>query len=257
MKNCTKITLAGTVMLMVPAVNADDADIQSVIESDDWETLKNIWKLINGVEPIDHLSDNPIAEEKGDSLRAVIDALFSEIEDPQLHTAVSLIQRITSTRIMRLSRINPYLITRMMPPWTETVQHDLLFNFEDRITTLMTLVESGEVSAAEFIAARDTLMERAETWAVLEILHEVQTYRHHDYFNWRSETIDTDAVLERLDLSYRAALDTLKKLEPGENTEYFRLAVRQHEEFLEKYSEFEQAKPVLRMLLADLIEAEI
>lgn len=257
MKSYTKITLASTVMLMVPAVNADDADIQSVIESDDWEALKNIWKLINGVKPVDHLSDFPIAAEKGDSLRAAIDALFSEIEDPQLQTAVSLIQRITSTRIMRLSRINTLLITRMMPPWAETVQHNLLFNFEDRITTLMALVESGEVSATEFIAARDTLMERAETWAVLEILQEVRTYRDYGPSYVQIETIDTDTALERFDLSYRAALETLKKLKPGEDTEYLRLAVRQHEEFLEKYSEFELAKPVLRMLLADLMGAEI
>ncbi|MCD4708665.1 MAG: hypothetical protein K8S62_13105, partial [Candidatus Sabulitectum sp.] len=149
---------------------------------------------------------------------------------------------------------NPSMIMRMAPPWTETVQDNLLFNFEQRITTLTGLAESSEISAAEFIAARDTLLERAETWAVLEILQEDQAYRNYDYYGWPSEEMDTDAILERLDLSYRAALDTLKKQEPGENTEYFQLAVQQHEEFLQKYSEFQLAAPALKILLMDLIE---
>ena len=257
MKNCTGFAIAGSVpvLLMVPAVNAD---VQTVVGSQDWETLRSIWRMIDQVEPVDGFTGFPIATEKGDSLRAVVDALFSEtdMEDPELQKAIYLIQRITSARIMQLSRINPSLITRMAPPWTEMVQDNLLFNFEERITALTSLVELGEVTAPEFLAARDTLLNRAETWAVLEILREVQTYRSYDYFNWQREMVSTDLVLERLDLSYRAALDTLKEREPSENVEFFQLAVQQHETFLANYSDFQRAKPFLRILLVDLIDPE-
>lgn len=258
MNNKTQITLAGSLLLTISATaaTAQTAETRVILESEDWETLKTIWRLINRVKPSDGFSGFPVATEKGDSLQAVIDGLFAETDNQatQINTAIQLISRITSTRIMRLSRMNPSMIMRMAPPWTETVQDNLLFNFEQRITTLTGLAESSEISAAEFIAARDTLLERAETWAVLEILQEDQAYRNYDYYGWPSEEMDTDAILERLDLSYRAALDTLKKQEPGENTEYFQLAVQQHEEFLQKYSEFQLAAPALKILLMDLIE---
>lgn len=257
--NNTQITLAGSLLLMAPAVNADIADIQSVIESEDWETIKTIWRMADRLKPPGNMfgGSYPVATEKGDSLRAVVDSLFleTEIDNPELRRAVHLIQRITSMRIMRLSRINPSMLMRMMPPWTETVQDNLLFNFEERITTLTILVESGEVTAAEFIAARDTLLERAETWAVLEILQEFRIPSNYNY-GGQSDIVDTDLVLERLDLSYRVALDTLNKQKPSGNTEHFQLAVQQHEEFLERYSEFENAKPVLRVLLTDLIDPD-
>ena len=257
MMNCTCFAITGSVpvLLMVPAVNAD---IQTVAGSQDWETLRSIWKMIDQVEPVDGFTGFPIAAEKGDSLRAVVDALFSETdtEDSELQQAIYLIQRITSARIMQLSRINPSLVTRMAPPWTEMAQDNLLFNFEERITTLTDLVELGEITAPEFLAARDTLLERAETWAALEILREEQTYRNYDYFNWQREIVSTDLVLERLDMSYRAALDTLSKAKLSENAEFFQLAVQQHETFLANYSDFQRAKPFLRILLMDLIDPE-
>jgi len=257
MNNCTKITLAGSVLLTlsVPAATAQTTEIRAILESDDWEALRAIWKLANGVKPNPGYRDFPIATEKGDSLRAAVDRLFTDIEDPLLETALVLVQRITSTRITRMSRINPSMLTRVMPPWAVTVQEGLLFNFEDRITILTSLVEEDEITATGFIAARDTLLERAVTWALLDVLPQVQSHADYDYYGWTVEEMDTDAVLARLDLSYRAALDTLKKREPGENTEYLQLVVRQHEEFLQKYTEFQLAVPVLRILLTDLMEA--
>lgn len=261
MNGRTKISLAGSVLLTLssPAVNAHTAEIRAVLESDDWEALRTIWKLANGVKPNPGYRDFPIASEKGDSLRAAVDHLFTDadIEDPLLETALALVQRITSTRIIRMSRINPSMLTRVMPPWAVTVQEGLLFNFEDRITTLTGLLEADEITAVGFIAARDTLLERAVTWALLDILPQVQSHANYDYYGWSIEEMDTNAVLARLDLSYRAALDTLKKREPGENTEYLQLAIRQHEEFLQEYAEFQLAVPALRILLTDLMEAGI
>ena len=195
---------------------------------------------------------------KGYLLQTAVDSLFleNEINNPELRQAVYLIKRITSMRIVRLTTLNPSLITRMMPPWTETVQDNLLFNFEQRITILSDLVVSGEISAVEFAAARDTLMERAETWAMLEILQEVRTYRNYDFDGWQPEIVDTDLVLERLDMSYRAALDTLSKAKLSENAEFFQVVVEQHRQFLERYDEFVEAKPVLSILLMDLIDPE-
>ncbi|MCD4708784.1 MAG: hypothetical protein K8S62_13705 [Candidatus Sabulitectum sp.] len=259
MDTCTKITLAGSVLLTLsaPAATAQTTEIRAILESDDWEALRAIWKLVNGVKPNPGYRNFPIATEKGDSLRAAVDRLFTDadIEDPRLETALNLVQRVTSTRIIRMSRINPSMLTRVRPPWAVTVQEGLLFNFEDRITTLTSLVEENEITAVEFIAARDTLLERAVTWALLDILPQVQSSADYDYYGWSVEEMDTDAVLARLDLSYRAALDTLKKREPGENIEYLQLAVRQHEEFLQEYTEFQLAIPVLRILLTDLMEA--
>ena len=258
MKSSTNITLAGSVLLIAPAVNADAADVQSVIESEDWQTLKVVWGMIDKINPGDEFSSFPLAAEKGDSLRSVVETLLLEtdIEDPRLHSAIDLIKRITATRILRMSRINPSMLTRMMPPWTETVQDNLLYNFEERITTLTGLVESGEITAVEFIAARDTLMERAETWAVLEILQEVRTYRNYDYSSWDPEIIDADLVLERIDLSYRAALDTLNKAKLSVNAEYFQTVVLQHKQFMDRYDEFVETKPVLMALLMDLIDPD-
>ncbi len=260
-----QIAIGGSLLLTVPAVNASgthiqEAEIQSVIESEDWETIKTIWRMADRAKPPGNMFGDSyqLAMEKGDSLRAVVDSLFleTEFDNPELRQAVYLIQRITSMRIMRLSRINPSMLMRMMPPWTETVQDNLLFNFEQRITTLSDLVESGEITAVEFAAARDTLMERAETWAMLEILQEVRTYRNYDFDGWQPEIVDADLVLERLDMSYRAALDTLSKAKLSVNAESFQVVVDQHRQFTERYDEFVEAKPVFRILLMDLIDPE-
>lgn len=258
MRSSTNITIAGSILLAAPAVNADAADVQSVIESEDWKTLKAVWGMVDRINPGDGFSGFPLAAEKGDSLRSVVEALLPEadIEDPHLQSAIHFIKRITATRILRMSRINPLMLTRMMPPWTETVQDNLLYNFEERITTLTSLVESSEITVVEFIAARDTLTEQAETWAVLEILKGVRAYRNYDYNGWQPEIVNADLVLERIDLSYRAALDTLDKAKLSVNAEYFQTVVLQHEQFMERYDEFVVTKPVLMILLMDLIDPD-
>ncbi len=262
MRNNAGITVTGAILFMAPTVNADASDVQSFIESEDWQTIKTIWRIADKVKPpvdiYNFSSTSSLTMEKGFSLQAAIDSLFleNEINNPELRQAVYLIQRITFVRIVRLTSLNPSLIMRMAPPWTEIVQDNLLFNFEQRITILSDLVESGEITAVEFTAARDTLMERAETWAMLEILQEVRTYRSYDYDGWQPEIVDADLILERLDISYRAALDTLSKPKLSLNAESFQVVVDQHRQFMARYETFVEAKPVLRILLMDLINPE-
>ena len=262
MKDSRNVAIVGSVMLIAPAVIADIGDVQAVVDSEEWETLKTIWRMMDRLEPEQQVysSTYPLAMEKGDSLIAQINWLFAETDSrsPELNSALYLIRRITSTRIIRLSRINTAMMTRMMPPWTDTLQDEILFNFENRITTLTSLVEDGEISTSEFVAARDTLLLRAETWAVLEILKDSGTYRsYYGYPLAAGEILDADVILEQLDLSYRAALDTLAKEKPSEYIENYKMAVQQHEEFMERYDEFEEARPILRILLTQLMEPGI
>lgn len=147
------------------------------------------------------------------------------------------------------------MMTRMMPPWNATVQDNLMFNFENRISIITSLAEAGEITATEFAAARDSLLEKAETLALLEILDEVREIQTYDLDNiYGSENPGSDEILQKLDMSYRVALDSLQSGHRIENKEYFLLVVEQHEEFLQRYEDFQQAKPLLRVLLFDLME---
>ncbi|MCK5787139.1 MAG: hypothetical protein KAH54_11365 [Candidatus Sabulitectum sp.] len=259
-----KITIGGSLLLVVPAVNAsgthiEEAEIQSVIESQNWETLKDIWRIADHLNPSEEHFEFPMATEKGDSLSSIVRSLFTvtDFASPEIQTAVSMILRITENRVLRASRINTTMLTRMIPTWTLLVRENHLFNFEERITTLTRLVEAGEITPPEFIAARDSLLDKAEILTVLEILEEVQIEPDYGFYPDPIDELDADVILARLDLSYRAALDTLNKQNPSEYLDHYKIAVQQHEEFLRRYSEFEDARPVLRILLTDLMEAEI
>ncbi len=260
MKNQARITVAGSILLTAsaPAANAQMEVTVNLLESEDWLALKNIWKLLDKVKPAEDYLGYNLATEKGDSLNSALRSLFTEnnLENPHLELALSLVTSVTSARVTRLSRMNPLYVTRMIPPWTSTVQEDLLFNFEDRITTLTALVDSGEVTATEFIAARAALLEKAETIALLEILNDVHGNNFYDRVGGSYLTDpDSDEILEMLDLSYRAALDTLSSGHLIEQKDYYYQVVAQHEEFLLRYENFQQAKPLLRILLTDLMEA--
>ncbi len=261
-----QIAFGGSLLLTVPVVNAtatgthiQQAEIQSVIESQDWSTLKEIWQITDRLKPSEEYYEFPMVTEKGDSLISLVSSLFmvTDFASPATRTAVSLIQRITETRVLRASRANMNMLTRMIPPWGLLVRESQLFNFEERITTLTSLVRAGEITPREFLTSRDSLLNRAETLAVLEILEEVQQQSDYGFFTDQVHGLDTDIILARLDLSYRAALDTLSKENPSEHMEHYQVAVQQHEDFLIRYEDFENAKPVLRILLTDLMEAKI
>lgn len=259
-----QIVVGGSFLLVVPVVNASgahiqEAEIQSIIESQDWSTLKQIWRITDRLNPSEEHYEFPMATEKGDSLSSLVGSLFlvTDFASPETETAVSMIQRITETRILRASRANMTMLTRMIPPWGLLVHESQLFNFEERVTTLTSLVEAGEITPREFIAARDSLLDRAEILAVLEILDDVQLQADYGFYNDPVDGLDTNMIIARLDLSYKAALDTLSRENPSEHIEHYKQAVQQHEEFLHRYQEFEEAKPVLRILLTDLMEAKI
>ncbi|MCK5035814.1 MAG: hypothetical protein KAS73_07980, partial [Candidatus Sabulitectum sp.] len=184
-----QIAIGGSLLLVVPAVNASgthiqEAEIRFVIESQNWSTLKDIWQIADRLNPSEEHYEFPMATEKGDSLSSLVRSLFAvtDFASPETETAVSMIQRITDTRVLRASRVNMTMLTRMIPPWTLLVRESQLFNFEERITTLTALVEAGEITPREFIGARDSLLDRAETLAVLEILEEVQPQADYSFY---------------------------------------------------------------------------
>ena len=261
MNDITRIALSGSLLLStsVPVANAQIAETVDLLDSDDWQTLKSIWRLLDGVRPSQDDFSISMATVKGDSLNAVLLSLLpeGEIDNPELELAIALVRKITSARVTRLSRINSLMITRMMPPWNRTVQSNLMFNFESRISIVTSLAETGEITPAEFAAARDSLVEKAETLALLEILDEVRETPTYDLDHvYDLENQGSDEILQKLDMSYRVAMDSLQAGHRIENKEYYLLVVQQHEEFLQRYEDFQQSRPILRILLFDLMEAD-
>lgn len=254
MRKSTVIALASPLVITTPALaGAEMNDVTELIQSDDWATLKNIWQLANNIQP-EGIYSPPIAIEKGDSIIVQLNSLFQEAtQNPQLNTALEFTREIVTLRISRLSRINGLLMTRMMPPWTDQVQEDMLFNFQSRLTELDSLIEEKEITVAEFISARDTLLQKAETIMILELINQtdraIYNFVPNDY-----DKVDTNIILEQLDLSYRAALDSLELHPTHIYAEGYENIVNQHEAFLEKYDEFRIAKPIFQLLLTDLMD---
>lgn len=264
MKKSTVIALVPPLVMIAPAfASAETSAVTEIIESDDWLTLKSIWQLANGINPQElnpsptEFGSFPLATEKGDSILTQLNSLFQEpLDNPELDTALQLTKRIATLRITRLSRMNMMYMTRMMPPWTDVVQDEMVFNFESRLTELDSLLEEKEITPTEFINARETLLLKAETIAILELINqtgrEVYRFSPNDY-----QKVNTDIILEQLDLSYRAALDTLAHSSKHLYTEHYESVVTQHEIFLERYEEFTEAKPIFRLLLTDLMEPQL
>ncbi len=233
------------------------AELQELFQTEDWNTLRNIWGVLNRAKPGDGFGNFPIATEKGDSIQAVLRGLFQEtsFENPRIQPALEMAVDLAAARINRLSRMNPILMTRMVPPWTETVQDGLVFNFEERITTLNELLEDGELTAGEYATARDSLLNRAITLTVLEMLNGEDRTRLYDYGLYDESSVTVDSILHRLDMSYSAALDTLAKSTPSQYKDHYRLIAEQHEVFLEEYASFQETLPALRAILTELMEA--
>lgn len=232
-------------------------ELQELFQTEDWNTLKTIWRTVDRVRQRDGYSSFPIAAEKGDSLEAVLGGLFQgmEFEHSVIPRALEMTISLAGTRTVRLSRMNPMLMTRMMPPWTETVQEGLLFSFEERTTSLTELLEEGEITAAEYAAARDSLLNRAIILSVLDMVNGEERVRLYDYHYYEDTSVTVDSILHRLDMSYTAALDTLAKSTPSEYRDHYRLVVEQHERFLEEYALFKEDLPVFRAMLTELMEA--
>lgn len=232
---------------------------EGLYQSPDWLMLKNVWKMLGRLEPVDGYSmDFPMETAKGDSVIAVLRGLFqgTSAEYPDLNAALVRVVELTVERTERLSRMNPMLMTRMMPSWTATTRDGLVFDFESRLTALSQLVSEGEVTAQEFIAARDSLLDRAMMFSMLELVNESGGIEFWYYPYPESSAVNPDTILKRLDMSYQAALDSLNRTIPVIHTEHYKMVVEQHEEFLVRYEEFRRIEPVYRQLLRELMEAQ-
>lgn len=247
------IALLGTSVV----VSAQASEIDSITSSEDWNTLKIAWRTLNRTAISEDQWNFSITTEKGDSIRAVVNSLFpAEFSTPEITRAVQMLKEITILRTTRQSRINPMLMTRMMPPWTATVQEDLLFDFESRLHTLSELLLQNEISASEFIAGRDSLLDKAMVISLMESVDEILQTPDYGYPYPDYRQLTPDSVLHRLDMTYRAALDSLNRPYTHEYAEHYKTVVEQHERFLEEYSEFQEALPLFRTLLETLMEAE-
>ncbi len=111
------------------------------------------------------------------------------------------------------------------------------------------------MTAGEYAAARDSLLNRAITLTVLEILNAEDRTRLYDYGLYDESSVTVDSILQRLDMSCSAAMDTLAKSTPSQYKDHYRLIVEQHERFLEDYAEFQETLPVFRAVLSELMEA--
>jgi len=265
MKNSGPLVVTGSVLLSLSsAVVAETAyteksDIRALLESEDWAVLKSIWQDIGDLKPSDGYSDFPVSMDKGDSLITVVNRLFADsTQHPAgVRTSLNLVRRVTALRLMRLSRINPALLTRMMPPWTDTVQDQLLFNFETRLASLDSLAESETFTPVEFAAARQVLVEKAELLAVLQVIEAAELLPYYRFGVKYSDRMSIDLLLQQIKLSYSAALDTVARYSPEEDAGFYREAAAQYEAFKKNFEEFEYAEPILRALLADLMEAGV
>lgn len=246
-----------TILLGSLAAALPRAELQELYQTEDWDALVSIWRILNGVKPVTDYYNFPVATEKGDSITAELDRLFQgmDFESSGIQVALEMTVDLAKNRTMRLSRMNPIMLTRMMPPWTETVQDGLLFSFEERITALSELVDEGEITASEYAAARDSLLEKALSMSLLEMFNDQRMVYYYDYPVLDERTVNADSILKRLDMSYSAALDTLAKAEPSEYSEHYESVVEQHERFMESYDRFREAVPVFRAVLTELMEA--
>ena len=257
--NKSLIALLGTsVIVSAQAEEIIQEDISSITGSEDWNTLRTVWRTLNRTVMPENQWDTSILAEKGDSISRTVNELFSaEVTvTPEVNRAVEMLKNITILRAERLSRINPALMTRMMPPWTTTVRDDLLFSFETRLHTLTELLQDREISATEFIAARDSLLDKAIVLSMLEAVDEMYEVQMYDYpfYDYLQATPDT--ILHRLDMSYRAALDSLNLPHVHDYADHYKAVVEQHERFMEEYADFRAALPAFRVLLENLMEVE-
>jgi|GEM_PF-1585129 len=265
MKNSGSLVVTGSVLLSLSSAlvaettDTETTDIRMLLESEDWAVLKNIWQSIDSLKPSDGYSSFPVSIKKGDSLLAVVNSLFagSVQQNPEIRTSLSLIRRVTALRLMRLSRINPALLTRMMPPWTDTVQDQLLFNFETRLASLDSLVEEEEVTPVEFAAARQVLVEKAELLAVLQVIEATELQPYYRFDVKYSDRMSIDLLLQQIKLSYSAVLDTVARYSPEEDAGFYREAAVQYEAFKKSFEDFEHTEPILRVLLTDILEAGV
>lgn len=155
-------------------------ELHRVLDSREWAGIRDYWRMLNrvpltetdqGFPSLDFAPGGILDPLKADSviahLRRYRDSLLSSVEDRGSRAALETVILLTETRASRLSRMNPAFLTRMIPPWTELMKEQALFDLEVRLRELEELRKGGGISEPGFASALDTLFNRFETWALL------------------------------------------------------------------------------------------
>lgn len=162
--------------------------LRRVLDSPEWGRIVGYWNLLNRVpgsggafEPAGELdpakADSMVAE-----IRRCVEALNPSGKTDGLWRAVSTTALLVETRALRLSRLNPVFLTRMVPAWTKTMEENALYDLDARLRALERLRSAGEVPDQVFESATDTLFMRFETWALLQGLSDVYHMNGSHYF---------------------------------------------------------------------------
>ncbi|MFO7626650.1 MAG: hypothetical protein R6V62_05265 [Candidatus Fermentibacteraceae bacterium] len=149
--------------------------LRTVLRSPEWGQVKGYWNLLNRVggegDRFQPAGDLDMA--KADSIIADVRRCVAELnpggEKGGMWSALEMTGLLVETRAMRLSRINPAFLTRMVPAWSTTFGEDLLYSFDSRLRELSRLRSAGELTEEVFLSASDTLSRQFETWALLQL----------------------------------------------------------------------------------------
>jgi hypothetical protein len=222
-----------------PASLVQRAQLEVLLRSEEWSAVRHCWNALNRLGPLPEsqygqwmpVMENPglLDPVKADSmiagLRRSTEALASRHGDTPAVRAFRTAALMVETRALRLSRINPVFLTRMVPSWTVTLEEGLLTDIHGRLWELERLRSQGELGEDLFNAASDTLLRRVEAWT---LLHDMAGTR---YSGW-DYPMPPDSLME-VELLY----ETLA----GEFGE-------------DRLAGFREMRPYLETLLADLLD---
>lgn len=206
-----------------------DIALRAVLRSPEWGRIREYWDLLNRVtgsgdrfEPAGDL-DTAKADSIIADVRRCMTGLNPEGGSGGMWSALEMTGLLVETRAMRLSRINPAFLTRMMPSWSTTYGEDLLYSFDTRLRELERLRNTGDLTEEAFLSASDTLGRQFETWALLQLADDRYGFGPPDL---------KDRLLE-VELLYEAVSE-----EFGED----------------RVNAFREMRPYLEPLLEDLLE---
>lgn len=150
-------------------------ELRSLLGSPEWGLIREYWNLLNRV-----TGSGGQFEPAGDLDMAKADSIIADVRrcmtglNPEgcsggMWSALEMTGLLVETRTMRLSRINPAFLTRMMPSWSTMYGEDLLYRFDSRLRELERLRTAGDLTEEVFLSASDTLRRQFETWALLQL----------------------------------------------------------------------------------------
>lgn len=260
MRGRSIITLTAAAAAVQPQFDLGlQAEIDSLLQTRDWSILRETWRMLNGLETPSDFYQHPMETAKGDSLIAKLSGLFQEgsFHSEELQRAAGMLRSVAVIRTRHLSRIDPSMLTRMMPPWTVTLETELLFSYQERIRTLTELLQQGALSPSEYSAARDTLFEKTMAISLLDILNTSGRPEYHALMHFpdpASATVDT--IIQRLELTHAQSLHFLENAESGIPAERHREIVEEHGELMEDVRSMENTREIIRVLFRDLLETD-